>query len=86
MDTLSTRYGVRELTISDAQLRLNDKPLFLKGLNWHEETAAHGRAMTPAEYDRELGHLTTLGANFIRTASTTATRTSTTGRTNTAYW
>ncbi|WP_329439687.1 glycoside hydrolase family 2 protein [Streptomyces canus] len=66
VDTLSTVYGVRELSIADARLRLNDKPLFLKGLNWHEETAAHGRAMTPAEYDRELGHLTTLGANFIR--------------------
>lgn len=66
VDTLSTVYGVHELSIADAQLRLNDKPLFLKGLNWHEETAAHGRAMTPAEYDRELGHLMALGANFIR--------------------
>ncbi|GAB3008558.1 hypothetical protein GCM10023080_088070 [Streptomyces pseudoechinosporeus] len=66
VDTLSTVYGVRELTVGDAQLRLNDKPLFLKGLNWHEETAAHGRAMTPVEYDRELGHITALGANFIR--------------------
>ncbi|MFD5910605.1 glycoside hydrolase family 2 protein [Streptomyces massasporeus] len=66
VDTLSTRYGIRELTVAEAQLRLNGRPLFLKGLNWHEETAAHGRAMTPAEYDRELGHITTLGANFIR--------------------
>ncbi|MBD9724237.1 glycoside hydrolase family 2 TIM barrel-domain containing protein [Streptomyces caniscabiei] len=66
VDTLSTGYGVRELSIADAQLRLNGKPLFLKGLNWHEETAAHGRAMTPAEYDRELGHITAVGANFIR--------------------
>ncbi|MCX4706448.1 glycoside hydrolase family 2 protein [Streptomyces sp. NBC_01373] len=66
VDTLSTVYGVRELSVGDAQLRLNNKPLFLKGLNWHEETAAHGRAMTPAEYDRELGHFTALGANFLR--------------------
>ncbi|GGU15381.1 glycoside hydrolase family 2 protein [Streptomyces coeruleorubidus] len=66
VDTLSTVYGVRELTVGDARLRLNDKPLFLKGLNWHEETAARGRAMTPAEYDRELGHITALGGNFIR--------------------
>ncbi|MFE2422648.1 glycoside hydrolase family 2 protein [Streptomyces hokutonensis] len=66
VDTLSTVYGMRELTVGDAELKLNGKPVFLKGLNWHEETAAHGRAMTPAEYDRELGHVTTLGANFIR--------------------
>jgi beta-glucuronidase len=66
VDTLSTVYGMRELTVGDAQLRLNGNPLFLKGLNWHEETAAHGRAMMPAEYDRELGHITALSANFIR--------------------
>ncbi|MGW2642859.1 glycoside hydrolase family 2 protein [Streptomyces sp. NPDC001348] len=66
VDTLSTVYGVRELDVAEAQLRLNGKPVFLKGLNWHEETAAHGRAMTPAEYDRELGHITALGANFVR--------------------
>ncbi|NGO09073.1 beta-galactosidase [Streptomyces sp. HC44] len=66
VDTLSTRYGVRELSVVGPELRLNDRPLFLKGLNWHEETAAHGRAMTPAEYDRELGHVRAVGANFIR--------------------
>ncbi|WP_329267049.1 glycoside hydrolase family 2 protein [Streptomyces sp. NBC_01451] len=66
VDTLSTIYGMRELTVGKAQLRMNGTPLFLKGLNWHEETAAHGRAMTPAEYDRELGHITAVGANFIR--------------------
>ncbi|WP_405825849.1 beta galactosidase jelly roll domain-containing protein [Streptomyces sp. NBC_01390] len=66
VDTLSTVYGMRELAVGEAQLKLNGRPVFLKGLNWHEETAAHGRAMTPAEYDRELGHITALGADFIR--------------------
>lgn len=66
VDTLSTRYGVRDLSVADAQLRLNGRPLFLKGLNWHEETGAHGRAMTRAAYDKELGHITEVGANFIR--------------------
>lgn len=66
VDTLSTVYGVRELSVERARLRLNGRPLFLKGMSWHEETAAHGRAMTPTEYDRELGHIPALGANFIR--------------------
>ncbi|MGW4048707.1 glycoside hydrolase family 2 protein [Streptomyces sp. NPDC004721] len=65
-DTLSTNYGVRDLSVGQAQLRLDGKPLFLKGTNWHEETAAHGRAITPREYDTELGHLLDLGANFMR--------------------
>ncbi|MFI6936169.1 glycoside hydrolase family 2 protein [Streptomyces sp. NPDC050287] len=66
VDTLSAVYGMRDLSVAGAHLRLNGRPLFLKGLNWHEETAAHGRAMTPAEYDRELGHITALGADFVR--------------------
>ncbi|MEV0641609.1 glycoside hydrolase family 2 TIM barrel-domain containing protein [Streptomyces sp. NPDC050619] len=57
---------MRDLSVAGAQLRLNGRPLFLKGLNWYEETSEHGRAMTPAEYDRELGHITALGADFIR--------------------
>jgi beta-glucuronidase len=66
VDILSTGYGLRDVSIAQARLRLNGAPLFLKGTSWHEETAAHGRAMTPREYDRELGHLLELGANFVR--------------------
>ncbi|WP_275562859.1 glycoside hydrolase family 2 TIM barrel-domain containing protein [Streptomyces sp. 5-6(2022)] len=66
VDTLSTGYGMRELSVVGAQLRLNGKPVFLKGINWHEETAAHGRAMAQAEYQTELSHIPALGANFIR--------------------
>ncbi|MEV6589736.1 glycoside hydrolase family 2 protein [Streptomyces acidicola] len=66
VDTLSARYGVRDVSVGGAELRLNGRPVFLKGLNWHEETAVHGRAMTPVAYDKELGHIRELGVNFIR--------------------
>lgn len=66
VDTLSTDYGVAEVSVADAQLKLNGTPLFLKGVNWHEETAEHGRAMTPGEYEAELGKVLDIGANFIR--------------------
>ncbi len=35
-------------------------------MNWHEETAAHGRSMTKAEYDKELGGMASIGVNLIR--------------------
>ena len=66
VDRLTTNYGVRDLRIANGQLNMNGEPLFLKGLNWHEETAEHGRSMTPAEYDTELSHILALGANFVR--------------------
>lgn len=65
-DQLSTTYGVRSVTTGDAALRVNGEQVFLKGLNWHEETGASGRSMTVEEYDHELGHALDLGANLLR--------------------
>lgn len=66
IDQLHTTYGLRTIATTDARIRINDQPVLLKGVNWHEETAAHGRAMTVAEYDHELGQVLDLNANFIR--------------------
>lgn len=66
VDTLSGGYGVREVSVVGSELRLNGVPLFLKGINWHEETAAHGRAMTPHEYDAELAPALDLGVTLLR--------------------
>jgi beta-glucuronidase len=66
LDQLHTSYGLRTIATTGAQIRINDQPVLLKGVNWHEETAAHGRAMTIPEYDHELGQVLDLKANFIR--------------------
>ena len=65
-DSLSVAYGMRSIAVKQGRLTLNGDPVFLKGVNWHEESAEHGRAMTVAEYDRELGLVLDLNANFIR--------------------
>ena len=65
-DRLSVRYGMRKVEVRDGKLLLNGRQIFLKGVNWHEETAASGRSMTVAEYDKELGYVLDLNANFIR--------------------
>ena len=65
-DQLSVRYGMRTIEVKNGKLLLNGRQVFLKGVNWHEETAASGRSMAIDEYDVELGMLSDLQANFIR--------------------
>lgn len=65
-DSLSTNYGMRTIAVEGSRLTLNGDQLFLKGLNWHEETAENGKSMTIEEYDTELNHVLNVNANFIR--------------------
>jgi len=66
VDQLRTDYGVRTVEVAGSTLTVNGEPVFLKGLNWHEETARHGRSMTRQEYDHELGLARDAGANLLR--------------------
>jgi beta-glucuronidase len=65
-DTLSSTYGMRSVAVQGAALTMNGRQLFLKGVNWHEETPAHGRSMTIPEYNQLLGRVLQAHANFIR--------------------
>lgn len=66
LDRLSARYGMRTVEINDAKILVNSDRVFLKGINWHEETGDHGRSMTQREYDRHLQRIQELNCNFIR--------------------
>jgi beta-glucuronidase len=65
-DAIETRFGMRSVAVVGTELQVQGAAVFLKGVNWHEETGASGRSMTTAEYDDELGHLVALGANLMR--------------------
>jgi beta-glucuronidase len=65
-DSLAVRYGMRAVEVAGARLRLNGEPVFLKGLNWHEETPERGRAMRRPDYEKILDTAADLGANFLR--------------------
>ena len=65
-DSLAVRYGMRTVEVAGGRLCLNGEPVFLKGLNWHEETPERGRAMRRRDYDEILGTAADLGANFLR--------------------
>jgi len=65
-DGLAVRYGMRSVEVAGGRLCLNGEPIFLKGLNWHEETPDRGRAMRAEDYDNILDITADLGANFLR--------------------
>jgi beta-glucuronidase len=65
-DSLAVRYGMRAVQVAGGRLRLNGEPVFLKGLNWHEETPGRGRSMRRPDYDQILDTAADLGANFLR--------------------
>ncbi|WP_037683348.1 glycoside hydrolase family 2 TIM barrel-domain containing protein [Streptomyces cellulosae] len=51
-ERVTLRIGFRTVAVEDGQLRVNGRPLLLRGVNRHEHHPDHGRAL-PAEVDRE---------------------------------
>jgi len=68
-DTLSEEIGFRDIQVKGTDILLNGKPVFLKGVNFHEEIPQRkGRAYSEADALQLLGYAKELGCNFIRTA------------------
>ncbi|UGS37382.1 glycoside hydrolase family 2 protein [Capillimicrobium parvum] len=59
-------FGVRRWSVEAGRALLNGRPLDLRGASLHEQTAAHGAALTPADRRRLVKELTSLGATFTR--------------------
>lgn len=68
IDGLERRTGFRTLDIRDARIRLNGKPIFLKGFNRHEDSPGARMAKDPATVRRDLTDMKAMGANFVRFA------------------
>lgn len=60
------RIGLRELTVRARHPYLNGRPLFLYGASLHEDARGRGDGLTPADMDRLVGRLKTIGANATR--------------------
>ena len=65
---LTTRFGIRAIEARDRKIWLNGRPLFLKGVNRHEQSVELGAATSEAQMLRDLQLLKSIGANFIRGA------------------
>ncbi len=69
-DHVEDRVGLRTIAVDGSALRLNDAPLFLRGISIHEERIGRdgGRWMDDAAVRRLLGEAKALNANFVRLA------------------
>lgn len=68
-DTVNEAIGFRSIEVKGTDILLNGKPVFLKGINFHEEIPQRkGRAYSAADALQLLTSAKELGCNFIRTA------------------
>ncbi len=68
-DTINEKIGFRTIETEGSEILLNGKPIFLKGVNFHEEIPQHlGRAYSEADAAMILSEVKALGCNFARTS------------------
>lgn len=68
-DTVSELIGFRNIRTEGEKIMLNDRPVFLCGVNLHEEIPQRkGRAFSEADAAMLLSEAKAMGANFIRLA------------------
>ena len=66
-DDLCDRFGFRELRCEGGKLLLNGEPIFIKGINRHEEYADFGCAVPLEAMMRDVQLIRDLGCNLVRT-------------------
>jgi beta-glucuronidase len=68
-DVIHDRIGFRTIEVQGANILLNGKPIFLRGISMHEEAPfREGRAFSPEDAQTLLGWVKDLGCNFVRFA------------------
>ena len=66
-DTIREQIGFRTISTEGGKLLLNGKPVFLKGVNCHDEIPQRmGRAFSEADARMLLSEVKALGCNFLR--------------------
>ncbi len=66
-DSVVDEIGFRTIEVQGANILLNGKPIFLRGISMHEEAPFRGgRAFSPEDAQTLLGWAKDLGCNFVR--------------------
>ncbi len=68
IETLSHRVGLREFALKDGLMRINGKPVSLRGTNRHEMHPRRGSALTRADLVEDIGVIKRLNINTVRTS------------------
>lgn len=68
-DCVADEIGFRTLACAGAQILLNGRPIYLRGISMHEERLRRpGRAWGPDDAAETVAEIRALGANFVRLA------------------
>lgn len=67
-DSVRDRVGFREIRVQGMDILLNGKPIFLRGISCHEDSAPNGKALTDEERIENIRIAKELGCNFMRVA------------------
>ena len=67
-ESITKRVGFRHLDITNGQLRLNGKPMEIRGVNRHEHSMYGGHYITPDEMRQDIAMMKELGINAVRTS------------------
>jgi len=68
LQKIEERIGLREISIVDGVLRLNGRPIKLRGVDHHDLAPETGRAITEEEMRRDLELMKRGNVNFVRTS------------------
>lgn len=64
--TRTQGFGIRRFAVTRGHLELNGAPVNLRGASFHEDSAAHGAALTPGDRAKIVDELTVIGATMTR--------------------
>lgn len=67
VDDLIERVGFRTVELDGAKIKINGKPIYLKGFNRHEDYAVDGCAVTLQHMVQDLDLMQDMNANAVRT-------------------
>ncbi|MHC3468794.1 glycoside hydrolase family 2 TIM barrel-domain containing protein [Streptomyces sp. 7R007] len=68
IETLSHRVGLREFALKDGLMRINGKPVSLRGTNRHEMHPDRGTSLTRADMVRDIEIIKRMNMNSVRTS------------------
>jgi beta-glucuronidase len=60
--------GFRQIEVRGSQILLNGRPVFFKGVNYHEMYPGAGMTLSRDQVRRDLADMKTMGCNFVRLA------------------
>ncbi len=67
LEKITKKIGFRHLDIRNGQLRLNGKPMEIRGVNRHEHSMYGGHYITPDEMRQDIALMKEMGVNAVRT-------------------